>query len=329
MPAGVRVPAVPAGVVIVDLFAGPGGWDEGLRMIDPEVEVVGIESDTDAVTTARAAGHQRRQADVSALDPGQYRGRARGVIASAPCQGFSPAGLQGSRSDLQLILDLLECTAAGEDHRAEYLFEWVDPKSALMVEPLRWVLEADVEWLVMEQVPAALTVFEDYCAHLSELGWVADCGVLRAVDYGVPQDRERAVLVARASGAVTLPARTHTTPVPASTVVGPGLMGFPRRADRPSNRTGSNVVHIDGVKYRARDLRDTSQPAFTVTEKARSWTLYPDGGVPRQITVDEAARLQGFRSGYPWHGTRSRQFLQVANAVPPPLAAAVLREVIR
>ena len=46
-----------------------------------------------------------------------------------------------------------------------------------------------------------------------------------------------------------------------------GLVGFPRRTDGRGE-----VTTIDGVDYRARDFRKGVQPAFSLTEKARSWT---------------------------------------------------------
>lgn len=47
-----------------------------------------------------------------------------------------------------------------------------------------------------------------------------------------------------------------------------------------------------------------------------------------RITVEQAAALQGFRPGYPWQGSRTRRFLQIGNAVAPPMARAVLAAAI-
>jgi DNA (cytosine-5)-methyltransferase 1 len=43
-----------------------------------------------------------------------------------------------------------------------------------------------------------------------------------------------------------------------------------------------------------------------------------------RLTVQEASILQSFRPDYPWRGTKTAQFQQVGNAVPPLLAEHVL-----
>ncbi len=48
-----------------------------------------------------------------------------------------------------------------------------------------------------------------------------------------------------------------------------------------------------------------------------------------RISVEEAAVLQGFRPDYPWQGSRSRRFMQIGNAVCPPLALLVIEAAAR
>jgi DNA (cytosine-5)-methyltransferase 1 len=48
-----------------------------------------------------------------------------------------------------------------------------------------------------------------------------------------------------------------------------------------------------------------------------------------RVTVEEAATLQGFRRDYPWQGSRTRCFLQIGNAVCPPVARLVVATAVR
>lgn len=80
---------------IVDLFAGPGGWEEGLRELGDRA--LGIDLDPIACASAEAAGHERLCADVAALEPGDFA-PAWGLIASPPCQAYSTAGKGLGRS---------------------------------------------------------------------------------------------------------------------------------------------------------------------------------------------------------------------------------------
>lgn len=73
-----------------------------------------------------------------------------------------------------------------------------------------------------------------------------------------------------------------------------------------------------------------STPRAYRTSKARSakeWPSQFEDAV--RVSVEEAAVLQGFRVDYPWQGSRSRCFLQIGNAVCPPVAQLVVAAAAR
>lgn len=276
-------------MTIIDLFAGPGGWDEGLRQLGRR-DVLGIEWDDAACATAEAAGHERLKADIAALDPSDICGAIlEGEIASPPCQGFSMAGKGKGREDSELLIKAVGWMAQGADPRP-YLRDRVqDERSILALEPLRWALELEPEWIAWEQVPAVLPLWEACAEVLRADGYQVWTGNVYAEQYGVPQTRKRAILKAHRWLPQSCPTPTHSryysrSPERLDPGVekwvsmaealgwGMGKVGFPRLSD------GRGEVVIDGVAYRARDLRDTDQPAQTVTEKARSWERFSHMG---------------------------------------------------
>jgi DNA (cytosine-5)-methyltransferase 1 len=71
------------------------------------------------------------------------------------------------------------------------------------------------------------------------------------------------------------------------------------------------------ISYRRLEL----DLARTLVAGHRALPVHP--WLDRTISVREAARIQGFADGYVFCGPRSEQPLQVANAVPPPVASAL------
>lgn len=192
---------------IVDLFAGPGGWDEGAAIIGV-TNTYGLEFEANACRTAEAAGHARMLGDLSIVDPTEYR-PAVGLIASPPCQAWSRSGKQLGRLDKAACFDLVDAHARGEGIGA-VTHEWADPRSHLVAEPMRWAVALEPDWIVLEEVTAVLELWQRYAIHLEERGYSTWVGVLNAADYGVPQTRKRAILIASRTRTVGRPEATHS-----------------------------------------------------------------------------------------------------------------------
>lgn len=190
----------------VDLFGGPGGWAVACRWLG--LVEHGLEWDAQACATRRAAGFRVTQGDVSKANPLDYVG-VRGLIASPPCQGFSRAGLKKGVGDAKRILEHIELCGDGwvdvtEDEG------WEDHRSQFVLEPLRWALQMKPRWIALEQVPFVLVIWESMAKVLEKHGYHVWTGKLHAEQYGVPQTRERAILIASLDGPVSAPRPTHS-----------------------------------------------------------------------------------------------------------------------
>jgi DNA (cytosine-5)-methyltransferase 1 len=400
----------------VDFFDGCGGMAEGLRLAG--YDVVGIENWPIAVASSRVAGHHVIEADIRTLEPRMFAEFDHAHF-SPPCTTFSTAGKGAGRAHLDALCEAVKRVMHGEPHGLED----PDETTLLTLEPARFLAEMRPATISFEQVRAVLPVWEAYADALRDLGYSAWVKLISAETLGVPQTRIRAWLGARLDGEARPPVATHSAYYPRSPerlddgvlpwvsmaeALGwdAGLVaGFPRRADTPSNKATSRVS-IDGGDYRSRDLRSCDEPAFVLTEKARSWIALPGGwnpdlpattvaGDPRithrghhdhgsqgrapvassdvrdayekwawkrpattmvgsfrpdivaapgyrttggpsrqnaegsmKITIEEALILQGFPADYPLQGTRTAQFKQVGNAVPPPVGRAVMEALV-
>src|SRR5690606_16342867 len=87
--------------------------------------------------------------------------------------------------------------------------EWSDERSPLVLQPLRSAHALRPRWLLMEQVPPALPWSSSIAVALGGPGYQSWVGKVDAADYGTPQHRLRAVLIARLDRAPALPLRTH------------------------------------------------------------------------------------------------------------------------
>lgn len=189
----------------LDLCAGPGGVSEGFKALG--LTEVGIEWDRSACETAMAAGHARIQADISTYPTEPFAGKVDILWASPPCQGFSAAGKKKGKDDLPALLDhIARCRDGWVDPDPTV---WSDPRSEYVLEPLRWAWGVKPRAIGLEQVIAVRPLWEAMAQVLDGWGYWAWTGIVNAADYGVPQTRKRAILLARNDRTVSPPAPTH------------------------------------------------------------------------------------------------------------------------
>lgn len=314
--------------VITDLFAGPGGMDVAARALG--VPSVGVEWDDDAYATRVAARLDTVHGDVTRYGPADLP-ESDTLAGGPPCQGFSVAGRGEGRRRLDAIHRRIKLMAA----RQAVPDDGLDKRSALVLEPLRWILEAKDMGLpyravVLEQVQQARHVWNAYAEVLRAEGYAVAHGVLSAEQYRVPQTRRRAVLLARLDGDVALPApvcRPYVRDVPVQggdQTLAPYVTMGGALPDRGPFTVVSNYGTGGDPKRRGR--RTDREPAFTVTGKiGRNRLVGPDGGELDRLSWAEAGRLQDFPLDYPWSGRDIGQ--QIGNACPVGLAYHLFRAV--
>lgn len=337
----VSTPKSPLQPVAVDLFAGAGGLGYGFRREGYRVALA-IEPDRHAAQTYRLNNpgvpviEARITERTRAASLKRYMPRTRTInvlLAGPPCQGYSAAG----------------------SRRPE------DPQNQLFGHVARLARQLKVDNVVLENVPGVRRVNGHGFLHeildaLEEAGFTAAAHLLRAYDFGVPQRRVRYFFLARRGRRSIPPSepppshRRHgqqdalDAPLPetpaliallgALPTLGPGV-----DAERMITSDGreltnmSTMKHSDRVIRRIASFRPGTEPisyrrlgpveARTIVAGHRALPVHPTEH--RTISVREAAVIQGFPLDYFFCGPRAEQPLQVANAVPPPLAAAVAR----
>ena len=213
--------------------------------------------------------------------------------------------------------------------------------------------------IVLENVPGLRRVngvgFTDEILAALKRGRNAKKHEVLASDYGVPQNRRRLLFIARrkdCGDAPTVPMPTHALNEVAGLARTPrleellvGLLAVPAgsETDRIFLEDGSLVanattmVHSKRVVRKIESIRPGKGPisyrrlerdvARTLVAGHRALPVHP--WLHRTISVREAARIQGFPDDSVFCGPRANQPLQVANAVPPPLATAVANHLLQ
>lgn len=313
----------------LDLFSGARGWE--VNSLDLGIDALGIDDEWWAALTSKAAGMECIREDVAALKPSDF-GTIRGLIASPPCVTFSSAGTMAGRQFLRQLGVDIEVMRRGFKPVST-----LDPTTRLVLEPLRYALLLHPEWIAWEQVPSVLPVWQKCAEVLRERGYCVDTGVLSAERYGVPQSRRRALLIASRTRTVKLPRPVRSAfhqadPDRQDDGIAPWLsigdaFGWDRDVAAATLLHSSANDRNRGSRF---FVRPGTQPSMTVlfgnATKGWRWTRGED--TQWWLTPAEAATLQGFPDGYPFQGGIRAQQTLIGNAIPPPLARAVLEQVL-
>ncbi len=297
--------------LVLDLFAGCGGLALGFEAAG--FATVGFEMDPDACATYNA--NLRGRCQQTFLRPGAELVADRTVdliIGGPPCQPFSVIGSQHGRKDSR------DGFPAFISAMSRY-----QPKLAIF-ENVRGMLYRNRAY------------FDAICAQMRELDYAVSWRLMNAVDYGVPQNRERVVVVAHRKE-WTFPAPIRSS---VSFTVGDA---FEDLASPPESEARFLTASMDRyvATYEAkskcvnpRDLKiDRSSRTVTCRNLAAATAdmlrvTTPDGR-RRMLTEREGARLQSFPDWFQFTGPTPKRFEQIGNAVAPLFAKALAKAALQ
>lgn len=289
---------------VVDLFAGCGGLSLGFEANG--FKTIGYEMDESACETynQNLLGECINQK----LTPDTNYPKADIVIGGPPCQPFSVGGkqlgLKDSRDGFPIFLSAVEK---------------LDPE-VLLFENVRGMLYKN-KWYLRE-------VIEE----LEKLGYHINYALLNAVNYEVPQNRER-VIVIGSKNKIDLPKKVNR-----KITAGQALGEFPFQFDDKSKFfTESMDRYVANYEKASKCInpRDLylNRPARTLTCRNLAGAtgdmhrVRLKDGRRRRITIREAARLQSFPDWFYFSGTETNQYNQIGNAVAPYFAFHLARNI--
>ncbi|WP_022908552.1 DNA cytosine methyltransferase [Curtobacterium sp. B18] len=321
---------------VVSLFSGAGGLDLGFHQEGYEIAFA-VDRMAAAIQTHRRNFPTTRSvaADITARSEQSGKlvvlneiakslkdGEAIGIIGGPPCQGFSRAN-PNSRAD---------------DPRNQMPTFYLEIVEALQV-------RYDVQFVLFENVMGIRdakhsAAFDGILARFDELKLTARVAQHSALDYGVPQTRNRVIISGFKSKAAAIAFAPKTIPREEVDLTVRGAIG---RLPQPA--FFSRSVSVDQIQPhpnhwtmtpRSKRFKGESDgPAPTRSFRRLSWDkpsptvayghreihVHPDG--TRRLSIYEAMLLQGFPKTFVLEGTLSQQVEQVSNAVPPPVARSL------
>lgn len=298
-------PPTPHSLKVFDLFAGCGGLAVGFEAIGFVTEGFELKPTAAETYNQNLFGTCHTQC----LQVGIPEGNADIIIGGPPCQPFSQIGYQRGKRDLRdgfpIFLDAIRR---------------IQPKIAIL-ENVRGLLFRNKDYL-------RLVVQE-----LESFGYNVYFKLIKAVDYGVPQKRERVFVIASQVGwewpdpMVDIPVTVETAlggsekqASPDSVFLTPSMDRYIAKYEKRSHCVRPRDLHLDlpARTLTCRNLAGATGDMLRIR--------LPDGR-RRMLSTREAARLQSFPDWFEFQGSHYEQCEQIANAVSPLLSFAIARQV--
>jgi DNA (cytosine-5)-methyltransferase 1 len=342
-------PVLPGPIDVVDLFCGCGGLSAGFDAVSRVTSSYRLAGAADIAPDAIDTYGDNLPVRPLNLDLGEASASERSLddlvealnlapgaplflIGGPPCQGFSA-------------------------HRKREV-GLADPRNDLVAAYARVAERLAPDFIALENVPELLSKrhwphFLHFRESLEALGYHVRAQIHNLAEFGVPQERFRALVVASrrefAMPVGFLAPHEFRTVREAIGHLPPVRAGEALPSDRMHHSANHKQSTIDTIRCvpadggrrpigkgpgcldRVDGFRDVygrmywERPANTITAYARNPAsgryVHPDQH--RGLTVREAALLQGFPSSFDFSGSFDSKFSQIGNAVPPVFAAFV------
>lgn len=290
---------------VIDLFCGAGGLSEGFRQAGFHV-LTGNDCDP-----AAGATFERTHRDATFLP---------GSISELSAADFLKAGNLAS-GELDVLVGGPPCQGYSVYNHQRGLH---DDRATLYLEYLRIVDGLRPKWVVLENVTGITSAGNGAAVHaiakgLEDLGYAVEAKVLKAEEYGVPQERRRIIFLGNRIGApIIWPDKTHGPGLKPYTTVrdaigdlppllngeGQIIQGYqspPESEFQREMRYGSNAV----INHQAPKLGDVNLQRLKYIPMGGSWRDIPfdllPNGMKRAKRSDHTKRYGRLR----WEGLAS------------------------
>ena len=325
---------------VISIFSGAGGLDIGFR--DAGYNITShIELEADFCETLKINSEYFNNSEIINIDIRNYipkRKRCDFIIGGPPCQTFSAAG-----------------------RRAAGVQGIEDRKGTLFEEYIRLLKYYNPQGFLFENVYGITgaqsgNAWELIKNEFSNAGYKINFRILNTADYGVPQFRERMIIVGTKGNNYRFPRPTHgpdsysnrlyysarlaltDVPIDEDTSklkingrhgyllkdIPPGLnySFYTEKMGHPNPIFAWRSKFSDYL-YKA----DPDKPVRTIKAQAGQYTgpLHWDN---RYLTINEFKRLQSFPDTYQIFGNRQRILHQIGNSVPPQFARIVALSIL-